>query len=455
MFKPFNTLKDFSLKNERNLNNPISSAIFWFLSFMLAGYISAFGTKIVNIETITEWTSNKEINFHSIIALISTVFLAVFAFALNIAKQFREEEHHTAALTAPPARYWETYYQYFKESTQSYEKLETSTRYIYSQNHIVSIAQRKKNPENLLSIYHDDVSEVKNNPKQDQNKTEEQIREKIKPIIEKFNDNTIENIDQIEEFIRLTLKNILNLVKNWDMVNILGSGVTFRANIMEVLHNNSEDDHPLILSEFNENKSLFEKFCLYTVFEHYSGIVFLKDNKLTTTDAKGSAPDEDRKPIYFGFTLLNDKKVEAPETYNILGAPTAAATKQAQYISQATTIAEDYEKKATIKSQKILKNLEEQYRQNNNPAHSIISIPISKDGFIQGANSDVELPIKWIINIYRNQDGMLFGGRKTADFIDMASPFILLVAKALNLREKTSKSRVAPQEFFKNWPPRP
>lgn len=439
----FQHLKDIALRNESVLNNPIANAFFWFTSFALAGYISAFGTKIIDVENISNWSTDKSVNLHTALSFACTTILAVFAFMLNIAKQFREEEHHAASLTAPPARYWGMYHQYFKDNTQAYDALEKSTAKICAQNKVLTAAKRLSKPNTLLNIYNKATNEENAKLSNEQPERHIDSKDAMNILVEKAATESIKNIEDIETFIRVTLKNIVNLVKQWDVTNIISGDVTFRANVMEVLYNSDPDDRTNVETEFNNNKEEFSKFCLYTVIEHYSGIVFLKDEKLTTTDASGNNPDIDRKPIYFGFTLQNDKDVAAPETYNILGAPMAVATNAVQYISATTSIAEDYEKKSTIKSAAIHKNLDEQYKRKDNPAHSIISIPISRDGFIQGKSTEKNtMKVKWVINIYRNQDGMLFNGRKTADFIDMASPFILLVGKALKLRDETTKSRI-------------
>lgn len=73
------------------------------------------------------------------------------------------------------------------------------------------------------------------------------------------------------------------------------------------------------------------------------------------------------------------------------------------------------------------RNLKQYYlTESTGVAHSLLSIPLTS-AFKQER-------VKWVVNIYRDQDGLLFNGEKVSDFLNIIEPYLVLIRKRLYIQ---------------------
>jgi|TARA_B110000211_G_scaffold172706_1_gene195029 hypothetical protein len=225
----------------------------------------------------------------------------------------------------------------------------------------------------------------------------------------------IKSIVRFEEDIRRILDSTINLVKLWDSNNIANEKVIYRANIMKIHRFKDKLDETYL----EELKKVSSRFTVKDVESHYTGFVSLLDNIFTTTTHSPEPEQDTIDPIGFGFTDPTDLPSEPFKT-NILGAPEAAATGNYSYVKYPEEIIKYYEESDNV-NQEVLKNLMHYYS-SSEKADSILSIPI--------IDPDTDLPI-YILNIYRNQTGLLFSGHKARDYSKIILPFTSLIRSGL------------------------
>ncbi|MEF1304575.1 hypothetical protein QTO17_22105 [Vibrio owensii] len=149
--------------------------------------------------------------------------------------------------------------------------------------------------------------------------------------------------------------------------------------------------------------------------EHYSGVILLEDNTYsTTTKTENPDPDPDIKPILFPFTNKDEENEHMFHT-NLRGAPYAVASGAHCYVEDVEEIVEHYSKHAEPFSNKIKAKLEEYYYKKDYPAHSILSIPLYR------TDTDGNQVVGYVLNLYRNQPGMLYKGEKAKEFFYVAT----------------------------------
>ncbi|WP_276439854.1 hypothetical protein [Vibrio parahaemolyticus] len=206
--------------------------------------------------------------------------------------------------------------------------------------------------------------------------------------------------------VRVVLDDLLNLVMEWDESN-LARKVDYRANIMRVVHFKDEPD-------FTLDPGL-DRFLHKPEQEHYSGVILLEDNTYsTTTKTENPDPDPDIKPILFPFTNKDEENEHMFHT-NLRGAPYAVASGAHCYVEDVEEIVEHYSKHAEPFSNKIKAKLEEYYYKKDYPAHSILSIPLYR------TDTDGNQVVGYVLNLYRNQPGMLYKGEKAKEFFYVAT----------------------------------
>ncbi|HIF9495220.1 TPA: hypothetical protein ACX6SP_003666 [Photobacterium damselae] len=235
----------------------------------------------------------------------------------------------------------------------------------------------------------------------------------------------------LEKDARTILDQIINLVKKWDASNLRGNSVIYRANVMKVYYfgsNDSElDPNSELAKKLNEHA---KKFTQQPFDSHYSGFVSLLDNRYTTTtETELPEPDNGRKPISFPFTK-KDNDLLYPIYSNLIGAPKAAATGLASYVPNVSDIVEKYKEKSTVIDKNILNELKTYYS-DTSVAASILSIPIK----------DSESKVAYVVNIYRNQKGLLFDGSKVKDFNEIVKPFTFTLQRLLEAGELFDQMR--------------
>lgn len=225
--------------------------------------------------------------------------------------------------------------------------------------------------------------------------------------------------------VRIVLDLLINLVKEWDSANI-EKKVVYRANLMRVVNFNNDPNYEV---------SSDDRFFITPAKEHYSGVVVLEDyNYTTTTETDESTPDRDRKPITFPYCLPEESDNQKFHT-NLRGAPYCIATGCYDYVKDVNSIVSHYKTNADPLSNRVKSNLEKYYSDKNNPAHSILSIPL----FGSVGESDNK-EVKWVLNIYRNQSGMLYDGAKCKDFNFVSGSFTTILEEMMQAIEYYEKN---------------
>lgn len=230
------------------------------------------------------------------------------------------------------------------------------------------------------------------------------------------------NKDMCSKNVRIVLDLLINLVKEWDAANI-EKKVVYRANLMRVVDFSNSPDY-----EVTGNDHYF----IAPAREHYSGVVVLESyDYTTTTETDDSSPDIQRKAITFPYCLPDESENKKFHT-NLRGAPYCIATKCYDYVKSVDSIVSHYTKNADPLSNRVKANLEKYYSDKNNPAHSILSIPLF---FSVEDNEKEDRKVKWVLNIYRNQSGMLYDGTKCKDFIYVSGSFITILEEMMQTIE--------------------
>lgn len=251
-------------------------------------------------------------------------------------------------------------------------------------------------------------------------------------ILTAFDDNPQKKPEELDELrkdlekdARTILDQIINLVKKWDASNLRGNSVVYRANIMKVYYFGTNDNELDPNSELAKKLNCdAKKFTQQPFYSHYSGFVSLLDNKYTTTtETEQPEPDTGRKPISFPFTnKINE--LEYPIYSNLIGAPKAVVTGLSSYVPNVQDVVEKYIEKSTVIDKNILNELKSYYS-DTTVAASILSIPIK----------DNESRVTYVVNIYRNQKGLLFDGSKVKDFNEIIKPFTFTLQRLLEAGE--------------------
>lgn len=225
-------------------------------------------------------------------------------------------------------------------------------------------------------------------------------------------------LDKADEDVRRILDVIINLVKKWDSSNIRNPNVVYRANLMSVHY---FEDEPLEELETKINADVLAKFSTAPIESHYCGFVCLLSNvHTTTTESRLPVPDNNRKPIAFPFTQ-NNPIAEVPVYANLKGAPAAVTTSLPSYVEDVDSIPEEYIDTCNLKDIEVEKALLTYYA-DKEAAKSILSLPLLsyKTG-----------KVAWVVNIYRNETGLLFDGDKVTDFAEIIKPYLSILNRLL------------------------
>jgi hypothetical protein len=225
-------------------------------------------------------------------------------------------------------------------------------------------------------------------------------------------------LDKANEDVRRILDVIINLVKKWDSSNIRNSNVVYRANLMTVHYFEEESLDDL---QKKIDAEVLAKFSTAPIESHYCGFVCLLSNvHTTTTESRLPEPDTKRKPIAFPFTQ-NDPIAEVPVFANLKGAPAAVTTTLPSYVEDVDSIPEEYINTCNLKDIEVERALLAYY-EDKETAKSILSLPLLsyKTG-----------KVAWVVNIYRNETGLLFDGDKVTDFAEIIKPYLSILNRLL------------------------
>lgn len=248
--------------------------------------------------------------------------------------------------------------------------------------------------------------------------------------------NLKEAIEEAKKEVRIGLDQIIRLAKKWDSANLDNASITYRANVMKVFYIRHEGIKPDCDLEFiakdSEQYTVLAKlslpFATAPIQHKYSGFVALLENDYTTSTLRTEPePDLQRKPIAFPFTLNSDTR-ESLVRYNHPGASKAIESKAPSYIADVKTLPEQYIKQESTDNVFFEKRVYDSlvdYYSNNKVAHSMLSIPLSD-------NSE---RVEYVLNVYRDQDQMLYAGGKVADFSEIVRPYAAIIERMIGTIE--------------------
>ncbi|WP_139302141.1 hypothetical protein [Vibrio spartinae] len=362
---------------------------------MAAAAVSLYAEKIRDFSM--PWDESADgINWYSVSFLIISFIAAVISGLSALVKTKQTDYWHRSYQTSPPTTFWELYAENIQRAMALPDEM---------QNKMFTMED-----ENLLQ-----------------------------------SDFIRENLEAGEKNIRIVLDMLIGLVKAWDAANI-EKKVLYRANIMKVHY--FEDDE--IEPDYGPETGKF--YASSATRDNYTGIISLTDNKLTTTtETKNPDPDQEQDTIQFAFTIYDDS-VSGSKMFlaNLEGAPSCVASGEFSYVSNTKDIPEFYKNSAIPYHKGVYSALEEYYNRPENPAHSMLSIPLYEqwmEGDHEG-NSWVSSRVGWVLNIYRNQSCMLYDGDKCQDYCHAASAFITILEKLLMLYNISQEDR----EFIGSLP---
>lgn len=357
--------------------NPFWQTFLWISALSWGATASLLANEIMSFSWPLPYNWHLTPNYYTIIFFLTAVVL-VFGFALSSwVARAQDSVVIESMLTMPPHDFWSSYGENFSIASQMVDNRSTSM--------FDGLEKHQNSPDELDSLRKD-----------------------------------------LEKDARTILDSIINLVKKWDSSNLRDSSVIYRANLMKVYYFGDGEDCIAPDSETAIQLNKYGKrFTQQPSKSHYSGFVVLENNTYTTTTETSSPdPDVDRKAIAFPFT---DKvnNLEYPIYSNLVGAPKAVVSRRASYVPDVKYIIDDYVENSSVVDMEIHEQLKEYYS-DTSVAHSILSIPIR--------NSD-SLKVSFVLNIYRNQNGLLFDGSKVKDFVDIIRPFITTLARLLETGE--------------------
>lgn len=227
-----------------------------------------------------------------------------------------------------------------------------------------------------------------------------------------------EIIQVAEKTVRTVLDNIIDIAQLWDDPLKIRTGIVYRANVMIVI--GIDDDvaikHFVLAKDFSVLKTYDG------AKKELTGLIVLENNLLTTT-TKSESPDPDTniKPIAFPFTDLDEIRDDIiKRQQNLLGAPYAVVNNKPCFITDTSDIVSHLSKEVGFDD--VTKKKITEYYTNHKEAHSICSIPLND------ISSDTVIGV---INIYRNQVGMLQEGERMEDYSNLITPFIIELSRLL------------------------
>ncbi len=405
----------------------VSSAcnvILWAAALAYGGYVSVFSSEIKELTPISLELAPNWYFWSAVIFFLVLVFL--FS-ARSIAIEAKDESKLKSIITAPPADFLEYFARNYDQASNQLEIFEAQMA--MTESILLDVIS-------LLTEYNVNIPDDGSLPPPEPLEKlsivippsdgvaidQDMIRQQLLQAYSTANNAFLAKKEKGKEDLRFLLITLIDLVNKWDVRNRRSNKVVYRANIMKVFYYEGMDS--------NEAEHLHRKASKFNGghFSDYSGIIILDSNELTTaTDTPEPIPDPDRVPIAFPFTLV--KKRENPKHQNLLGAPTAVAERRYSYIKDISDIYKHYaSRKNTINWSSVVENNLRQYylEDSKGVADSLLSIPLT--------SAFKQEQVKWVVNIYRDQDGLLFNGEKVSDFLNIIEPYLVLIRKRLYIQ---------------------
>lgn len=250
------------------------------------------------------------------------------------------------------------------------------------------------------------------------------------------------DIDNLTYRIRTIMSSILSLTRLWDGVSASNRSVIYHANIMRVLMRDEIELSPNPELDFTggqpntQGGSLKEWLLQFEFFLHKqsyevaisrcSGILFLQDNVLSVTSKTYDEPDGGIEEICLPFTMREDMKIGFHHP-NIPGAPSVAASGDAEYITGLRAHTSKWLDDLKIDESEVSRRYENQlrdYYSRLEHVKSLISIPIKYEDKFLG-----------VLNISKNNDNMLMNAERAGMFTLLLEPICYHLGRMIYLLE--------------------
>jgi len=398
--------------------NKNSKLIFWIGTFSLASYISIFSGELSKVTH--PFSSNADgLHIYWVVTIICILCLSVFVWTSTSAEQQLQNNLVESQLSSPPAMVLN----------------ELSDDYQMCYDHFLEMAQ-----------YEDDNTYA--------------VIESIEQYCTANNITTVgefypleidEFCESFEKLARIIMLKLITIAKKWDHANTVRNGfVTYRANVMHVIHFDDADLEMQYATKIqSSNGSL--KFCTSPADSHYHGIVSLLSNMLAVS-SKNADADEDINLFSIPFTYheghVKGSKIVSPFHNNIEGAPSCVTSGCVQFVQRTKSIIETYIAGSVVIDE-TKSDIKKYYEDQQDISQSILSIPIYEPflrtkqrleelGVPEPAEKDLYpfvqkyRRVAYVLNIYRNQEGMLYNGNKADDFADITRQFAILLGEVLD-----------------------
>lgn len=396
--------------------NPIHQTILWISTLLIGVWSSLSAQKIMDFHLPWDAPEQAVINYYTL-SYFSLIVIVLLMFSITKWVARHQDSYVIdSLLTMPPSSFWDYYHERYKtvlklaylneialdETIESYGSLinEKKMRETAKEHTKTSIFDK--------AIY--EFEKLKNN-----NPEPVSLDDKI----EKQKSEVQKAISEAEQDVRRILDICVNMMKLWDKNNMGSSDVVYRANVMKI-YRFSEDHNDETLEEITK---LAKPYTIVEGENHYSGYVGILDSIYSTTTSSEDPEPDNIKPIAFPFTSIKDLKngsISSPFKTSIMGAPLAAAEDSLSYVNSPEDIVQYYEKSCNV-NKDILENIKENYL-TSSKTESILSIPISSYAIGE---------CRYILNLYRNEVGLLYKGQKNTDFNSIVHPLTTLLANTI------------------------
>lgn len=383
------------------ITHPVSQTLLWVTTILLGASSSLFSSKIIAFTLPFSEGAGASVNWYTVSFVMCVVFLAlVFSISKWVTMQ-QDSYVIDSILTMPPGNF-------FDYLGREYRKVSE-----------LSFA-------NIVAI-DADLEELEEAIENDFINSDDKSKACIK--------NSLKNLDKsialADEDIRRILDICINLMQMWDKNNTENANVVYRANVMRIYR--FKDEHPQELMD--KLGSLAAPYTVARGVDHYSGYIgILESTYSSTTDSSEPKPDS-ITPIAFPFTSSNEEDIKtilSPFKTGILGAPISASTQHFSYINDTQDIIKHYMRSGNM-NEDVLNAIKNNYDESSK-AESILSIPIF-NVLVQGHY--------YVLNLYRNEKGLLYNGQKVRDFNNIILPLCALLAQTLHsvddMKQKASE----------------
>lgn len=247
--------------------------------------------------------------------------------------------------------------------------------------------------------------------------------------IELVRSATVTGINPLTEPVRLVQDFILQLTRLWDITAAAEtvSDLVYRSNIMWYLPKDTNLGEEAQSRIYELSKKFYEYEGAAQLFRDVDGFLIVDSEMSTKEKTDGQKDDEIENLLLLCFVD------QSRPSKNLLGAPIAAITGEMSYVNDTSEMAR-FAKKQRVFSRGELTNIDSYY-QGDNKGRSIISVPIFAKYDVAEAR-----PPMGVLNIYRDQAGIMGSKGRATQFALIVTPFVNLIRRLMLERQRQQSS---------------